>query len=63
MIFVHMKRFFKKSETKNSHWLCPCFSELDIPLKTDNWNTLMKKLKYDYWEDFAEEIRSISQDN
>lgn len=50
-------------EEDYGRYLARTFSELNIPLKTDNWNTLMKKLKYDYWEDFAEEIRSISQDN
>ena len=50
-------------EEDYGRYLARTFSELNIPLKTDNWNTLMKKLKYDYWEDFAEEIRSISQEN
>lgn len=41
-------------------YLTQTFSHLNVPLKVDNWDALLKKLKYDYWKEFAQEIHALS---
>lgn len=36
------------------------FTEQHIPIKINSWEKLHKQLKYDYWDEFAEEIRAIA---
>lgn len=36
------------------------FAEKGIPLIVDDWDKLMKGLKYEYWEEFAEGLRDLS---
>lgn len=37
------------------------FNEMGIPLEVDNWERMEKKLDYDYWRDFAEELRKMAE--
>lgn len=36
------------------------FAEKGIPLKVKDWDKLMRRLKYDYWEEFAGELRKLA---
>ena len=36
-----------------------CFTEEGIALRID-WDKLEKKLSYDYWKEYAEDIRKIA---
>jgi len=35
------------------------FTEQGIPIKVNSWKSLHKKLSYDYWDEYIEEIRTI----
>ncbi len=37
------------------------FAEQGISIKVKNWNKLYKKLSYDYWDNYVDEIRMITQ--
>lgn len=39
------------------------FAEQGIELKVENWDKLFDKLTYEYWIEYAEEIKNISEDN
>ena len=36
------------------------FSNKGIKMQVKDWDRLKSKLTYDYWEDYAEELRNIS---
>ena len=36
------------------------FAEKGIPFIVDDWDKLMKSLKYEYWKDFAKKLRNLA---
>lgn len=36
------------------------FAEKGIPLIVDDWDKLMKRLKYEYWKDFTKKLRNLA---